>query len=270
MHNGSRDRRTGYVETEGERVYFEVTGEGPPVVLCHGLGGNHAIWWQQVHRLAERHFVVTWDVRGFGNSTMHDEAGVAAAARDLRALINYLGLTEAHLVGQSMGGFAALRACLDDSGGIASLVLSTTMAGARPGSFPNVEPGPDVSWRDRHPVITREFAESNADLVVLYNLISSLGARIAPPVMLASMQAEVYDNEDLRVLPMPVHLIAAEYDFFAPVDVMRATKQRFSRATLTVLPRAGHSAYYEVPDAWNRAVLDVIESGGTGIEAAVP
>ena len=266
MRKGSRDRRTGYVKTEGERVYFEVTGEGSPVVLCHGLGGNHAIWWQQVHRLAQRNCVVTWDLRGFGNSTLHNEAGVTTAARDLRALMNHLGLVGAHLVGQSMGGFTALRACLDDASGIASLVLSTTMAGAHPGSFPTVDPGPDVSWRDRHPVITRQFAEANADRVVLYNLISSLGAKISPQVMLASMQAEVYRNEDLRSLPIPVCLIAAERDVFAPVDVMQGTQRRFSDATLTVIPRAGHSAYYEVPDAWNRAVLDAVEGKDASVD----
>jgi hypothetical protein len=37
-------RKIGQVESEGERIYYEVTGTGPPVVLCHGLGGNHAIW----------------------------------------------------------------------------------------------------------------------------------------------------------------------------------------------------------------------------------
>src|SRR5882757_7400184 len=102
-------RRTGYVTSQDEDIYFEDTGEGLPVVLCHGLGGNHAIWWRQVEDLASAHRLVTWDQRGFGNSTARSgEIGPAAARRDLGALLDHLDLGPVALVGQSMGGWVAL------------------------------------------------------------------------------------------------------------------------------------------------------------------
>ncbi|MGH9028936.1 MAG: alpha/beta fold hydrolase, partial [Acidimicrobiales bacterium] len=62
-------RTTRTFESGGERIYFESLGEGDPVVLSHGLGGNHGCWWRVAPALAESHRVVTWDQRGFGNST---------------------------------------------------------------------------------------------------------------------------------------------------------------------------------------------------------
>jgi len=61
----------GCLSLDGDEVYYETTGPAgaPVVVLGHGAGGNHAIWFQQVPVLAADYRVVTWDQRGFGNST---------------------------------------------------------------------------------------------------------------------------------------------------------------------------------------------------------
>ena len=50
------------------RIYYEVHGAGPAVLLVHGSGGHHAAWWQQVAALSPDYTVITVDLRGFGNS----------------------------------------------------------------------------------------------------------------------------------------------------------------------------------------------------------
>jgi 3-oxoadipate enol-lactonase len=60
----------GFIESDSEQIYFESWGDGAEtVVLAHGLGGSHAVWYQQVPFLAQQYRVVTWDQRGFGRST---------------------------------------------------------------------------------------------------------------------------------------------------------------------------------------------------------
>ena len=89
------------VASGGETIYAEATGAGRPVVLCHGLGGNHAIWWRQVHAFARGHRVVTWDQRGFGNSTaITGDISIEAAAADLLAVLDELDLRDACVIGQ--------------------------------------------------------------------------------------------------------------------------------------------------------------------------
>ena len=63
---------TGTVASGGETIYYEEIGESgaPTILLTHGAGGSHAIWFQQVPALAAAGYrVVTWDCRGFGKST---------------------------------------------------------------------------------------------------------------------------------------------------------------------------------------------------------
>ena len=85
------------------------------MVLSRGSGGNHAVWYQQVP--SQKYRVVTWDQRGFGRSTdVNKHAGPGPAVEDLKTLLDHLGITRAHLVGQSMGGWAA-RAGLDRCSG---------------------------------------------------------------------------------------------------------------------------------------------------------
>ena len=85
---------SGTVDSDGESIYWEMasTGDGdtrPVVVLSHGAGGSHAVWFQQVPALARDFRVLTWDSRGFGNSTNTNEAhSPESAAADLAAIMN--------------------------------------------------------------------------------------------------------------------------------------------------------------------------------------
>ena len=107
-------RRTLTVEHDGESLYVEVLGEGGvPLVLSHGLGGNHAVWTHQATHFARDRTVVLWDHRGFGRSTDHaDRTGPSVAAADLLVILDHLGIERADLVGQSMGGWTSLGAAL--------------------------------------------------------------------------------------------------------------------------------------------------------------
>ena len=67
-------------------LYYEVSGQGPPMVLAHGVGGNHASWWQQVSYFTRWYQVVTFDHRGFGNSgDIPEGPGQSAFVDDLRS-----------------------------------------------------------------------------------------------------------------------------------------------------------------------------------------
>jgi 3-oxoadipate enol-lactonase len=256
---GSPLRRTnGYVASQGEDIYFERTGEGPPLVLCHGLGGNHAIWWRQIDTFAARHEVITWDQRGFGNSTARSgDIGPPAARRDLDTLLDHLQIDQVGLIGQSMGGWTALGYALAHPKRVRSLILSTTLAGAPRANVDKLvlaEPDRDRMNRREHPVLSAAFCKEQPDLAVLYNQISSFGTRPDPASVLRAMAEDRLDLLRLEALEVPILVLMASQDALCPPSAMTGVVARLPNGWLQVI-EGGHSAYYETPKAWNDAVL---------------
>ena len=97
------------VRANGTDLYYSVEGEGPAIVLCHGVGGNHLSWWQQVPQLSRDFTCITFDHRGFASSPNLNDAGAEAFSADLAELLDHLEITNTFLVGQSMGGRTALN-----------------------------------------------------------------------------------------------------------------------------------------------------------------
>ena len=81
-----------YLDVDGARLYYEVSGEGPALVFAHGLGGNHMSWWQQVPAFNDRYRCVVFAHRGFAPSSEDPGGpGAHAFADDLDALLDHLG-----------------------------------------------------------------------------------------------------------------------------------------------------------------------------------
>lgn len=253
---------TGFFETsDGEQIYFEVTGEGPPVILSHGLGGNHAIWYQQVADLAFDFQVVTWDQRGFGQSTNRGgKAGPEAFARDLGELMDHLGLERAHLVGQSMGGWTVMGFALDHPERVRTLTLADTIGGiftpaireAYDAFIRSVLSGQgDPAHLGNHPALGKQLAEKDLAQAFLYRQISGAGPsppRGIPP----QLRTTAFDHEALQGLDLPVLFIVGRNDPIFPVPSIREAANLVPGSRVVEIPESGHSPYFERPEAWNR------------------
>jgi pimeloyl-ACP methyl ester carboxylesterase len=101
--------RSGFAEIPGGRLYYELAGSGDPVVLMHGFTLDRRMWSDVTPRLAERHTVLAYDLRGFGKSSVPNTNEPFAHRDDLKILLDSLGLERAHVVGHSIGGHQALE-----------------------------------------------------------------------------------------------------------------------------------------------------------------
>lgn len=110
-------------------IHYVEEGRGDPVLLIHGLAGDLSAWGPQMAALRERHRVVAFDNRGAGRSTQIDEpVSTLDLARDTIALMDHLGLADAHVVGRSMGGAIAQLVALERPDLVRSLVLCASFA----------------------------------------------------------------------------------------------------------------------------------------------
>ena len=138
--------RSGTVRANGQELYFEVHGEGPPLVLVMGIGYDATLWTlAQVPALSQRFQVVIFDNRDVGRSSKAAAPyTIADMADDVAALMDALDIKRAHLLGLSMGGMIAQEFALRHADRLHRLVLSGCGAApARVGfrSDPDVELG---------------------------------------------------------------------------------------------------------------------------------
>lgn len=263
---------TGTVASDGEDIYWELVTTGDDddravVVLSHGAGGTHAVWYQQVPVLGQRYRVVTWDSRGFGNSTNRaSAASPEAAAADLADVLDGLGIDRAHLVGQSMGGWHISAFAIANPGRVASLTYADTVGGlwtddlraalddftATGGLAPG---GPELVGG--HRALWPGTAERDPALAFLYQ---ALGSFHDPPLRaLGSTIAWTIDHDQIAALAAPVLFVAGTHDQIFPADLLAASANRIPGARYVEIPDAGHSPYFEQPDAWNDAVVRFLD-----------
>lgn len=257
-------RTTGYLTRDADRLWYECIGEGEPLVLCHGLGGNATVWWQQVPVFGERYRLILWDQRGFGRSTdTNGVAGPVTAADDLVALLDHLEIDRAHLVGQSMGGWAALGLAVASPGRARSLVLSSSTAGvpipqlAAAGASavgPPAAGEPSARAVGQHLAITPGLTARDPGRAYLYQSLGSFGDRPSDAVLAGRLRETKYPPQRLARLRCPALFLCGALDPVIPAPLTRAAAEMLG-APVTVWDDAGHSEYFENPDRWNAAVL---------------
>ncbi len=265
------DRETGSFEHQGERIYYESLGTGDPVVLSHGLGGNHASWWRVAPGLAEHHRVVSWDQRGFGNSTRRSgRYGPEPAVGDLLALLDHLELDRAQLVGQSMGGWVTLAFAVEHPERVAGLVLTDTLAGVSSEEIDAAvrrTAGPAMARRasaglSEHPALGEAFCRRRPDLAFLYQQLSSLGDKPDDAEVLTMLAEMRVPPDRLGRIDFPVLLVVGADDLLCSPEAMSLVADQLPGAELHVIADAGHSPYFERPEEWTAIVGPFLGANG--------
>ena len=255
----------GLIDLPGVHLWYEDGGgSGPAVVFVHAATGSSRVWEYQRPAFAARGFrVITYDRRGFGRSTL-DASGPqpGTGADDLLGLLDYLRIDRAHLVGTAAGGFVAWDFGLSFPERLRSLVVASSIGGVQDEDYL------ELQRRMRPP----EFAAMPPDIRELgpsYRASNAAGwerwkelERTARPN--GTAPAQVFRNRvtfaALETIRVPTLLLTGDADLFAPPSVMRMFAARVKGSQSMVVPEAGHSAYWEQPEIFNRAVLEFISS----------
>ncbi|MFN2376960.1 MAG: alpha/beta fold hydrolase [Candidatus Binatia bacterium] len=262
-------RRTGHATAkDGTRLYFEACGAGPAMVFVHGLGGNHAVWFQQVAHFAAHHTVVTVSQRGFAPSGGEGARyQVETLVDDLETVMDAAGVAKAVVIGQSMGGWTALGLALQSPGRVTALVLADTLGGISDDEIAvHLRAMTEQASRLRaappplgvHPALSAEFSRQHPDLGYLYQTLTTFGA--PPADVIARQLADARVSPDrLRNLTTPTMFVVGADDRIFPPAIVKKAAAHVPGAQVTVIEGTGHSPYFESPKAWNFEVGRFLE-----------
>jgi 3-oxoadipate enol-lactonase len=250
-----------FARVNGIDLYYEVHGEGHPLVLSHGIGSNHLHWWQQVPALAKRFRVISFDHRGFGFSKDANGLGPKAFVDDLEGLLSYLELDKAILCGQSMGGVTAGGYASRHPERVSALVLSCSGGGFFPVShsdafrqavstaknyaeFSRISIEQD-GFPGRHPVL-RFLFESMAQLNHGFDMSR-----------LSDLRTLKFELAPVVNAHIPVLLIGGEDDNGSS-GALGQIHAASPGSVYQVVPGAGHLLFFEAAEAYNKFVLDFL------------
>jgi pimeloyl-ACP methyl ester carboxylesterase len=266
-------------EIEGRRVrYVDMgSGDGPPIVLVHGLAGNWQNWLENIPRLSRERRVVALDLPGFGQSDDPVERiTISGYGRTVDALSEHLDLGEVVVVGNSMGGFVAAetaiqfperveRLALISAAGIASSDLRRApvmvwgriamLAGARGAAEKRLA---IVRPRIRHLVystIMRHPTKIAPEM--LWEMSEGAGRSAFRPALEAILDYDFRDR--LGDIASPTLIIWGEDDMLVPVEDAERYERNIPGARKIVLDDTGHVAMIERPPTVNRALLEFID-----------
>jgi pimeloyl-ACP methyl ester carboxylesterase len=268
-----------FAEVKGVRMRYFVGGEGPPLVLIHGLGGAAANWTELVPLLVRRHRLLVPNLPGHGGSTaLPAVSGLQPFADRVALVAAREGMLPASVVGHSLGGMVALHMTLRQPDDVDALVLAAA-AGLSFGNvwgrnllsvFSTIRPG-RLAARYRGRVsrssLLRRFVfgfVSVADPAGLTDeaVEGFLAAHLLHTDVDSAWQALRADDprEELEAIRCPVLVLWGAEDVQLPLDDAFEYTRRL-RARLRVIPGCGHLLIGERPDACESAIEDFLGGG---------
>ncbi|KAA0024751.1 3-oxoadipate enol-lactonase [Antrihabitans cavernicola] len=239
---------------------------GPTVVLSNSLGSDHRMWDPQLTALEERFRVIHYDTRGHGRSPV--PAGpytLDDLADDVVALLDRVGVEQAHLVGLSLGGMTMMRVAARNPDRVNRLVVLCTGAQLPPAS----------NWLDRAALVrssgsaaiaasvvarwfTPDYLEANPDRREFYQrMVADTPAEGYAGCCDALARLDLRD--DLPRIVAPTLAIAGADDVASPPAKLAEIAGRVADGTLLVVPDSCHLANAEQPQTITPAIVKHLE-----------
>jgi len=268
-----------YASSNGVKLYYEESGNGKPIIFVHEFGSDLREWEQQIRWFSREYRCIAYNARGYSPSdvpTDSDQYGYKHSVDDIANFMKDLKIDKAHIVGLSMGAYAALIFGLFYPNMAHSLVVAGVGSGAMPEHRQNfAEAANNIADK-----FINEGSELVADVLGLGSsrvqlknkdprgwkeFVDHLKEHSAEGSALTMRQYQarrpsLFDFEkEFKEMNIPVLLVLGDEDELC-LEVNLFLKRQISTAGLWICPRTGHAINLEEPAAFNAAVQSFLSS----------
>ena len=282
LQEGLAPAQSGFADANGARLYYEVYGEGEPLLLIMGLGANHLSWTAQVPVYAREFQVIVFDNRGTGQSDFPEgvDCTIPLLADDSAALLDSLGVDAAHVYGVSMGGMIAQEMALRHPERVRSLILGATTPGGAHAAAPDpqalrglLDQGAAVD-RVVSPAILEVLfspaylAEHASELLDKFQRLADYPATSGEAYTAQLRAVARHDTYDrLPDIAAPTLVLHGTDDPLLPVANGRILAERIPGAKLVLFEGARHFYLLEKEAEADAAVLDFLRAHAQEVAA---
>ncbi|SES92380.1 alpha/beta fold hydrolase [Anaerobranca gottschalkii] len=259
------------IQVNDIQMYYEIHGEGTPLVLIEGLGYATWMWYKQIDELAKHFQVIVFDNRGVGETDKPDcEYTIEMFADDLAELLSKLGIEKAHILGVSMGGFIAQEFALKYPHMVDKLILCSTSFGG-PNSIPiPMETlqimlkggGVYTSLDEIKEAIATALDKDNLNEEVLNKIMEEKMKDPQPKYAYQrQLMAGAGFNAENRVekIKSETLILAGKGDRVVPPENAVLLKEKIPCSKMIIIEKAGHVFFMEQPEETNKAIIDFLK-----------
>jgi len=273
-----KELKSGFAELGDVKLYYEMAGEGSPLVLVHAGICDRRMWDDQFSLLAQTYRTIRYDMRGFGNSLMSD--GPFSHRQDLFQLLKFLDIEQAHFMSCSMGGMTVIDFALEHPEMVKSLVLVSSALSGYPyqGEPPqaileyiaarkegNLKRAAELQvqiWVDGAQRSTDVVASKIRERVYEMGLtaLSNQSDWIKETGFVAEEPLQPSAFGRLDSLSFPTLSIVGDLDDPSVTDISESLVKHIVGCRSVVIQNTAHLPNMEKPDEFNQIVLDFLHS----------
>ncbi len=261
------------IRVQGIDLYYEIHGEGAPLIMIRGLGSTADHWVAQVPAFSERFRVVIFDNRGIGRSDKPDiPYTIGMMAQDTLGLMHGLNIRRAHVLGMSMGGMIAQQIAIRSPEMVHGLVLCCTHCGGKHVFPPDEEigrlfgeyiaTGSDEGFeKTLKALFAQKTLNERPDIAQSYREISKRFP--SPPKFLIRQFEAVQGHDswgDLVRIKAPTLVLTGSEDVLVPPKNSEILAARIPKARLEIIEGGAHQFPVERADVFNDTVLNFLLS----------
>ncbi len=257
-----------YFKSDGNKIFYEIKGEGAPLLFIHGWATTSRVWEGQIDYFSKNYKVICFDLAGFGKSVSSKPITLDSLAKDLSRLINYLSLKKVILVGWSLGSLVSLRLALNSARLFKALVLVD--ATSKFTNEPDYNAGlPEVllerlykrvgrdkekSLRDFYSLLFSEEEKKNKNFKDILAIFLYRIKNLDRDILLEGLH--IFRNSDLRNnisnIKLPTLIIHGDSDQICPVNSASYIHSKISNSTIEIINEAGHTPFLTKTDRFNQ------------------
>lgn len=259
------------VFVNGLKIFYEIEGDGEPVVLIPGFAAGRWIWFKQIADLSRKFRVIVFDPRGVSASDKPEGSQtIGLLADDVAHLLHTIGVESAHIAGASFGGFVAQEFALKYPSMTRKLVLCCTSFGGPNHVAPEPETlaalastkGLNSEERMRANLLLAFTPEYVRTQVAEVDRVVHLRATNEVPehIYMSQLQAAVSFNTESRVerITSPTLVLSGDADVIVPVQNSRNLAAKIPGAQLRVIEGGSHTFFIEQAEEFNQIVSEFL------------
>jgi len=256
-------------------IFYEIHGDGNPVVLIMGLRRNTEWWYCQIPTLSKHFKVLAFDNRGAGRTEKPKlDYSIRLFADDTAGLIESLGMKKAHILGLSMGGYIAQELAINYPHIVKSLILACTGPGGERAVLMSSERLKKFTANDGLP--PEQILRKDMDIYFSDKFITEHPEKISefieislryyqPPDAFERQFAACLKHDTfkhLKHITMPTLIMSGDDDPLVPPENSQILKELIPHAELILFPGKRHCFFIEEPEKFNQTVTSFLRSIG--------